>query len=306
MRLKVLCMILPCVVAFSGAVQGQLLVAVRGDTLPGHGKIAEYSYDGSLINASLITGLTNPGCIAISGSLLFVTNPQAGTVGEYTTSGTPVNPSLITGLAQPYGIAVSGTDLFVANSSSSGWVGKYTISGATINSRLINGLRYPTGIVTDGANLYVTEGERVGKYTTSGGAVNPALITGVNPGTIVLAGSSLFFADGNNNYVSEYTTSGVLVKADRIPLSYYANGLAITDAADGSAVFTASAGVHSSWVDKYHSDGSDWTPNLIRAVDTAGGLAVLNPAPIDPPVPEPSLTALAFGALALFRRPSRP
>lgn len=67
------------------------------------------------MNASLISGLTTPFGIAVSGSDLFVVNTGTilsnnGTVGEYTTSGAPINPALISGLASyPYGIAVIPT-----------------------------------------------------------------------------------------------------------------------------------------------------------------------------------------------------
>ena len=58
------------------------------------------------MNASLISGLTNPVGIAVSGSNLFVADEGNGTIGEYTTSGATVNASLITGLSNPWGIAV--------------------------------------------------------------------------------------------------------------------------------------------------------------------------------------------------------
>jgi hypothetical protein len=61
------------------------------------------------VNASLISGLSGPQGIAISGSHIFVTNSRGGNVGEYNLDGTVVNPSLISGLDEPLGIAVEGT-----------------------------------------------------------------------------------------------------------------------------------------------------------------------------------------------------
>ena len=66
------------------------------------------------MNASLISGLSGPidiavsgGNLFVSGGNLFVTNANNGTIGEYTTSGATVNASLITGLnGGPGGIAV--------------------------------------------------------------------------------------------------------------------------------------------------------------------------------------------------------
>src|SRR5215472_11085967 len=75
--------------------------------------IGEYGLDGSIVNASLITGLSGaPLGIAISGNDVFVVNVGYETIGEYTTSGATVNASLITGLFDPQAIAISGNDLF--------------------------------------------------------------------------------------------------------------------------------------------------------------------------------------------------
>ena len=57
---------------------------------------------GATANASLVTGLSNPEGIAISGKDMFVVNSgTAGTVSEYTTAGVLINASLITGLTNP-------------------------------------------------------------------------------------------------------------------------------------------------------------------------------------------------------------
>ena len=61
------------------------------------------------MNAALISGLSSPFGIALSGSDLFVTNPLAGTIGEYTTSGATVNAALISGLNLPQGIAIGAS-----------------------------------------------------------------------------------------------------------------------------------------------------------------------------------------------------
>jgi len=84
---------------------------VSGSTLfvadAASGTIGEYTTSGATLNASLITGLTYPVGIAVSGSTLFVTSGgSSGTIGEYTTSGGTVNAALITGLDGSDGIAV--------------------------------------------------------------------------------------------------------------------------------------------------------------------------------------------------------
>jgi hypothetical protein len=80
-----------------------------------NGTIGEYTNSGAVVNASLITGLSTPVGIAVSGNFLYVTSRDGGTIGKYTVTGQTVNPALVTGLSNPVGIAVSGDNIFVAN-----------------------------------------------------------------------------------------------------------------------------------------------------------------------------------------------
>jgi hypothetical protein len=118
------------------------------------GTVGEYTTSGATVNAALISGLSLPEDIAVSGSDLFVVNSGSGTIGEYTTSGATVNAALISGLSEPAGIAVSGSDLFVTNTFGgmigTGTIGEYTTSGATVNAALISGLSDPAGIAISG------------------------------------------------------------------------------------------------------------------------------------------------------------
>jgi DNA-binding beta-propeller fold protein YncE len=90
------------------------------------GTIGEYTTAGETVNAALISGLSSPNGIAVSGSDLFVAN--GGVIGKYTTAGATVNRALISGLRGPFAIAVSGSDLFVTNVDN-GTIGAYTPRG---------------------------------------------------------------------------------------------------------------------------------------------------------------------------------
>src|SRR6266699_956277 len=126
------------------------------------GTIGEYTTLGATVDPALISGLSLPQGIAVSGENLFVTSlnlaSDTGRIGEYTTSGATVNPALITTLGGPSGIAVSGRDLFVAISnvtSESSRIGEYTTSGATVNPALIPGLGPVGDIVVSGERLFI-------------------------------------------------------------------------------------------------------------------------------------------------------
>jgi DNA-binding beta-propeller fold protein YncE len=73
------------------------------------------------LDPALISGLSLPQGIAVSGGNLFVTSlnltSDTGRIGKYATSGATVDPALITTLGGPSKIAVSGADLFVAVSN---------------------------------------------------------------------------------------------------------------------------------------------------------------------------------------------
>src|SRR5437763_12773599 len=79
------------------------------------GMIGAYTTAGATVDPALISGLSRPFGIAVSGSDLFVSNAGSGTtgsgtIGKYTTAGGTVNPPLISGLSFPSGIAASGSD----------------------------------------------------------------------------------------------------------------------------------------------------------------------------------------------------
>src|SRR5947209_8452552 len=93
--------------AMPGTTRAQLFVTNQTT-----GTIGEYTASGATVNPNLITGLSFPADVAVSGGHLFVTNEVTGTIGEYT-SGATVNASLVSGLNGPAGIAVFGDKLFV-------------------------------------------------------------------------------------------------------------------------------------------------------------------------------------------------
>jgi PEP-CTERM motif len=74
----------------------------------GTGAIGEYNaITGATVNASLVSGLSNPLGIAVFGGNLFVSQYGPNTIGEYNAiTGATVNASLVSGLNGPYGIDV--------------------------------------------------------------------------------------------------------------------------------------------------------------------------------------------------------
>ena len=96
----------------------------------------------------LVTGLSQPPAIAVSGSALFVSIPNIGTIGEYTTGGATVNASLVSGLNSPTGIAVSTQS--VSGTWTNGSGGTWSLSGNWSDGNVL-GFNGPNDTATFGA-----------------------------------------------------------------------------------------------------------------------------------------------------------
>lgn len=164
------------------------------------GTISQYTTSGSLVNASLITGVQPGGVIrdlTISEGNLFVASSGldgailSGVVGQYTLSGLAVDPVLLTVNGLATAVAVSGLQIFVGTGPGTpeeaglDVIAEYTIAGELVNPFLITGLTVPLGIAVSGNDLYVAEENftsgRIGRYTISGEPINPSLINGIIP-----------------------------------------------------------------------------------------------------------------------------
>ena len=239
----------------------------------GNGKIGAYTTSGAVVNASLVSGLSQPVGIAVSGSNIYVTEKFNGTIGSYnTTSGAVVNANLVSGLNNPFGIAVSGSNIYVVNEQN-GTIGAYTTSGAVVNARLVSGLNNPSGIAVSGSNIYVVNGRNgtssevvnaslvsglnnpsgiadsgsniyatnsgngtIGVYnTTNGAVVNASLVSGLNnPSGIAVSGSNIYVTELFNGTIGVYTTSGVLVNARLVSGLSFPYFLSVGDATDNT------------------------------------------------------------------------
>jgi hypothetical protein len=238
------------------------------------GTVGEYdAATGAAIKVPVISGLTDPIGIAISGSDIFVTDQLAGTIGEYTTAGATVNASLVTGLKNPGAIAVSGSDLFVANGD--GTIGEYTTAGATVNASLVTGLYDTSGIAISGSDLFVADVSygKIGEYTTAGATINASLISTVFEATgIAVSGSDLFvtydYDSGNAGTIGEYTTAGATVNASLVSSSAlaFSSGLALS----GSDLFVLSSGA----IGEYTTSGKTINASLVSGFSVLDGYGI--------------------------------
>jgi uncharacterized delta-60 repeat protein len=249
---------------------GQLFVSVAGSGPSG--SVAEYTGAGAAVNASLISSVTNPVAVAVSGANLFVVN-NSDTVSEYTTTGTLVNASLIQ-LPEADGIAISGNDIFVSDSTTNE-IGEYTTSGATVNADLISDGNQPQALAISGSHLFVVDSatSSIGEYTLSGQTVNSDLINaGSDPTGLATSGSDLFVADGVAGTVGEYTTSGTTVNASLISGLSSPRSISIY----GSNLYLADVGTND--IGQYTTAGATVNAALISGLASPLGVFAVGPA----------------------------
>lgn len=190
------------------------------------GVVGKYTTTGGIVNPSLVSGLTNPNCLAISGTNLFVADQNR--IGRYTTFGLAVNANLVTNLGiSIMGMTVIGTNLFISLSSGR-TVAEYTIDGAIVNTNLISGLGGVWGLATDGTNLFVAYSGAIGKYSSSGSPVSPILISGIvsGPSELTIVGTNIFAVTRAGSTIGQYTTSGVTANPVFVAGGHYFEGIA--------------------------------------------------------------------------------
>jgi len=232
----------------------------------GNGKIGAYTTSGDVVNASLVSGLSLPVGIAVSGSNIYVTEALNGTIGSYnTTSGAVVNANLVSGLNNPSGIAVSGSNIYVVNEQN-GTIGAYTTSGAVVNTNLVSGLNNPFGIAVSDSNIYVVSKRNgtIGAYTTSGAVVNASLVSGLNnPAGIAVSGSNIYVVNGRNG------TSSAVVNASLV--SGLNNPSGIADS--GSNIYATNSG--NGTIGVYNTtSGAVVNASLVSGLNNPSGIAV--------------------------------
>lgn len=272
-----------------------------------NGTVGKFAADGTPINTSLITGLSNPSGIKLGpDGFLYVANRGSGNVGRYSTTGSG-NATFLTGLSAPFGIAFDGSgDMYIASYQSTNSVRKYSANGTPLNMTYITGLPKAEGLAFDPAgNLYVSDFQlgTVSKYGPTGSLINANFITGLNGPTALAidANYNLFVSQYSSGRVGKYTASTSSFNSSFI--SGYTEPEGIVLNADGSLLVASLAGGR---VQRYDASGTLVNANFITGVGSA--YAMTGPSLFTPAVvPEPStyamaLAGLACGGFALWRR----
>ena len=281
-----------------GSASAQTIFVTNSEP-PGNSIGSYNGVTGAAINASLVTGLSNPYGLALSGENLYVGSLGSGRIGQYTVLGTTVNSTLIT-VAGPVALAISGNMLYAASPNTANVAQFNATTGALINGSFITGLNAPRGMTVDGfGNIYVTDigTGTVGKYTIGDGMFNASFITGIAGAFGIAADGSgnLFVSDFLAGTVGKYSSiSGATINSLFITGMTRPTGIALDDGNLYVADYTLNT------IGKYlASDGSPVNIALVTGLINPVGLQVM-------PIPEPTtlgiLACVGSGFLLLRRK----
>jgi hypothetical protein len=202
----------------------EILVSNIGSNAAGSGFVSAYSTSGTLLNASLITGLSTPEDMIVQGNSLYVTNGGANEVSQYALSNggatatlTKANFIATGSKTDPIAVAFTGSNFLVAQGNK---IGEFDSTGAVINASFISaGLNEPSAILVYNNNIFVanTNDFMVAEYTLSGSLVNSDFISMNQPDGIAESNGNFFISSAGLNGVSEYNAdTGALVNANFI------------------------------------------------------------------------------------------
>ena len=298
--------------ALSATATAEVLLVADPDA-PTDG-VRSYALDGTLVNASLISGSGFQG-LAISGSTLYAANPATPAVGSYTLDGTgnvsASNPFFAFGVApgvtSPYGLVTSAANLFIANFNS-GNILKYNFLGTEVNSLSV-GLTDPYGLAIYGDTLFVSQAttgagaNTINGYSLTTFSSTPTITITANlnnPHGLAVSGSTLYIANGGSGLSDGKILTYDLINGGNPTTLVSGLGRPQGITVYGSTVYVAGAG----------DGGSDG--GTVSAYNTSTGLAAAgftkitgltspNGIVVAPttPVPEPATYGLITGVALL-------
>jgi hypothetical protein len=164
------------------------------------------------VNASLITGLTNPLSVAVGSKLI------VGATAQLLNTTVRAQTIWVFKTADPRGLAVSGSDLFDTDTQNGTFTKLDAFTGQMFFTVAI--LRAPTGIAVSRLDVFVASatGGIISEYDAPTAVlVNASLVSGLNqPVSLAVLESDLFVVNSSSGSIGEYTTSGSPVNASLI------------------------------------------------------------------------------------------
>lgn len=161
--------------------------------------------DGPATPVQIVSGLDDPGGIAIDGNYLYWANRGGGGVSRAALDGTARDDSFISGLHSPCEVAVDPAFVYWID-----WrgIGRARLDGSAVEEPFIPTAPGDCGLAVDSGYVYWAAGEgRIGRAGLDGLEVDPNFITGVGGVSgIAVQGGRLYWADWREGM--NYSTIG--------------------------------------------------------------------------------------------------
>jgi sugar lactone lactonase YvrE len=148
--------------------------------------IGRANLDGSGVDQRFITGVNDPGGVAVDAQHVYWTNTGSGTIGRANLDGSGVDQRFITG-AQ-VGVAVDSQHVYWTNSSSDA-IGRANLDGSGVDQSFITGASDPMSVAVDGQHVYWANAGSgaIGRPNLDGSGANQRFIAPANVSPVGVA-----------------------------------------------------------------------------------------------------------------------
>jgi hypothetical protein len=172
--------------------------------------IARAASDGSEVNKSFISGLSNPYAIAVGAGHVYWGDPYDGNIGRADLDGSHVEPTFITSSdKRTDGIALDGAHIYWTDEETD-TIGRADIDGSNVEPSFITGTKQAEGIAVDSSYIYWANasGNTIGRADLSGGGVTEDLISTEGDIGLALDSSHLYWSDYWTGYIGRANLDG--------------------------------------------------------------------------------------------------
>jgi virginiamycin B lyase len=155
--------------------------------------------------APVVSGLSNPGGIAVDGGHLYWANRGSGSIGRAALDGSAREDSFVSGLREPSEVAVDDRYLYWVNFNE---IGRARLDGTEVEKVFVETIPSGPGLAVDSNYLYWSGDRAIGRARVSDGTgVDTDFITGLDHvGTIAVDSGRLYWM--NTPEGMSYSTIG--------------------------------------------------------------------------------------------------